>query len=392
MRTLFVHDHRFKVKDGVVFSNGAFPSSIWSRYANVFGDLTVVGRNGGPLSSAEENYTISSFGNVRFQLLPNVSNVRDFLFCNYHVRDLVRNLVSGHDFFIARLPSRLGSMFLKEVIRQEKNFAIEIVGCPWDSLWNYGGVIGKLFAPYAALELKRIARVSKFALYVTEGFLQSRYPVNGKAIATFCSNVEVPKVDRKVLLDRFKRIVGRTADRPLVFGLIANYSSRYKGIDVAIKALKASGVPRWDLRVLGNGDPSEYIRLAEELGVERMVNFVGSLPAGSPVFDWIDDIDIYLQPSLTEGLPRALIEVMSRGVPALASDVGGIPELLSDAELSGAGDYIELAKKIEVLASDVGLQCKLADENFNKACFYYKDVLDERRAVFWKRVFDEVSS
>ena len=54
---------------------------------------------------------------------------------------------------------------------------------------------------------------------------------------------------------------------------------------------------------------------------------MGSLPHNE-VFEWLDTIDIYAQPSRQEGLPRALIEAMSRGLPAFGARTGGIPELL----------------------------------------------------------------
>ncbi len=46
------------------------------------------------------------------------------------------------------------------------------------------------------------------------------------------------------------------------------------------------------------------------------------------VFNWLETIDIYTQPSRQEGLPRALIEAMSRGLPAFGARTAGIPELL----------------------------------------------------------------
>src|SRR5690625_396249 len=48
------------------------------------------------------------------------------------------------------------------------------------------------------------------------------------------------------------------------------------------------------------------------------------------VFDWLETIDLYAQPSRQEGLPRALIESMSRGVPAFGANTAGIPELLEN--------------------------------------------------------------
>lgn len=385
MRTLFVHDHVFKYVGDNYFSSGGLPASVWPRYTSVFDRMTVVGRDGGVLGKKEKGFTLSSAENVFFHLLPNINNLRSLVLGNKEVSQAAHALVSQHDALIARLPSRLGTLFIREAIKQRKPYAIEVVGCPWDALWNYGGLKGKLFAPYAAMKLKRLTKNSRFALYVTESFLQSRYPAHKEAVTTFCSNVELPSVDKSVLEKRLNKIARGISAKPVVFGQIANYSSRYKGIDVAIKALKETGLSSWQLKILGSGDSDYYQRLAEKLGVSDKVCFVGSLPSGGPVFEWVDSIDIYLHPSFQEGLPRALAEAMSRGAPALASKIAGIPELLNDSELIIAGDYSALAEKIAYLTSDASLQSSLAEQNFHKARDYYKDVLDERRRSFWQQ-------
>lgn len=70
-----------------------------------------------------------------------------------------------------------------------------------------------------------------------------------------------------------------------------------------------------------------------ENGVADRVVFKGQMKH-QQVLEWIDSLDIYIQPSMQEGLPRALIEAMSRACPAIGSSTGGIPELLpSDAIL-----------------------------------------------------------
>lgn len=385
MKVLFVHDHKFKRLGGDFYSSGSFPSAVWARYTEVFDQLTVVGRDGGELVCGEAGFTLSSAANVSFRLLPNVVNLKDFLLGNTEFEKSLRSLVDAHDALIVRCPSWMGPLFVKEAVRQRKPYAVEVVGCARDAFSNYGGLKGRIIAPYAVISMKRLLKRSKHVLYVTENFLQSRYPAREFATTTFCSNVEIPSVGYDILLNRLNKISSRVAGQSVTFGLIANYSSKYKGIDVAIRALHAADLPNWELRVLGRGDASFYRALAAKLGVQEKVHFDGGLPSGGAVFEWIDSIDIYLQPSLAEGLPRALVEVMSRGVPALATKVGGIPELLNEAELVRAGDYAGLAIKIVSLARDGALQCRLAEQNFNKAKNYQKDVLDNRRALFWRQ-------
>ncbi len=380
MKILFVHDHIFKVGAGEYYSSGGLPAAVWQRYLSVFESLTVIGRDGGGLSSEDRGYTLSSREKVDFKLLPNVSNLKSLLLGNKVVTAECRKYISESDGVIVRLPSRLGQIFLAEAVSQKKPYAVEVVACPWDALWNYGGWQGKLLAPFAMINLKRRLSKSPFALYVTRSFLQGRYPAKG--VTAFCSNVEIAEVSLDILR---KRTDSACNKRKIIFGLIGNYSSRYKGIDVAIEALALiqKDLPEWEFQVLGSGNPDYYLRLAEKRGLADKVKFLGSRPSGQPVYDWLDTVDIYLQPSYQEGLPRALVEAMSRGLPALGTAVAGIPELLDEQELVSAGDVVMLSEKILKLTSDRDLCISQAERNFSRARQYYKPLLDERRTAFW---------
>lgn len=382
MKVLFVHDHLFKVNGSKYYSPGGLPASVWSRYLSVFDTLTVVGRDGGQLSTSEKSYTLSSADSVFFSLLPNISNFKSLIFGNKKTLIDCKRLVSEYDGVIARLPSQMGQLFIAEAIKQNKPYAVEVVGCAWEALWNHGTWKGKALAPFSYFKTKKTVASAPFSLYVTESFLQQRYPCK-VGITTFCSNVEVAAVPEEILQQR-KNKNGLRPEKT-VFGLIGNYSSRYKGIDVAIRALAQADarIPDWELQVLGAGDSVAYSKLATDLGVSDKVKFVGSLPSGDPVYNWLDSLHVYLQPSLTEGLPRALVEAMSRGCPALGSKVGGIPELLQPEQMVEPGDYRSLADKIIKLVKDDAKAEELSFENFNRAKAYYKDVLEKRRKDFW---------
>ena len=124
----------------------------------------------------------------------------------------------------------------------------------------------------------------------------------------------------------------------------------------------------------------------KKYNLENYIFFDSTLPAGEPVLNWIDDNDIMIAPSLSEGLPRAIIEAMSRGCPVIVTYVGGIPELLEDIVLIKKRDYKNLAKKINVLCKDKTIMIKQAETNFNNAKKYQKNILNARREDFFKDI------
>ena len=95
---------------------------------------------------------------------------------------------------------------------------------------------------------------------------------------------------------------------------------------------------------------------------------------------WLDAVDLYVQPSRQEGLPRGTLEAMSRACPALGSTAGGLPELLEPECLHKPGDAAGLGALITRAAGDRDWQRRQAQRNFEVARRYTKPVLDQYEA------------
>ncbi|MEX0729489.1 MAG: glycosyltransferase [Aquisalimonadaceae bacterium] len=286
------------------------------------------------------------------------------------------------DAVIARLPSEVGLLAVAEARKAARPFAIEVAGCGWDSLWNHGNWQGKVYAPVMTLRMKLAVAESAHSLYVTREFLQRRYPCRqGNTVS--CSNVEIPAPDRHVLERRLERMANRT-DSPVVLGLIGTLRTRYKGIQTVMEALSRvrAELPPVIFRVLGGGDAGPWKEEAAKFGVDDLVVFDGTRPVGEPVLQWLDEVDLYLQPSFQEGLPRALIEAMSRACPALASTCAGIPELLEGDCLVRPGDAKSLGQLLVESVNNREWQFRQSQRNWSEAAHYSRDVLEKRRFDF----------
>jgi glycosyltransferase involved in cell wall biosynthesis len=80
--------------------------------------------------------------------------------------------------------------------------------------------------------------------------------------------------------------------------------------------------------LVGDGPEADRLKaLARQLGIEKHVRFAG---IQSPVAPWFEIFDVAVFPSLSEGLPLAVLEAMSSNTPVIASQVGGIPEVICD--------------------------------------------------------------
>ena len=138
-----------------------------------------------------------------------------------------------------------------------------------------------------------------------------------------------------------------------------------KGHAVLFEALASgAGLERVVLDLAGGGELREPLeRLAADLGIADRVRFHGALPE-SQVRDLLDATNMFVLPSIVapdgqmEGLPVALIEAAACGVPSVASDMSGIPELIEDGVtgfLAAPGDPVALAGRLEAVASGAPL-------------------------------------
>jgi glycosyltransferase involved in cell wall biosynthesis len=383
MKIAFAHDHVFYVDEkSNYYSDGQFPYRIWGRYLKVFDEINVISRFKKVDNTVNiMNYNLSSGKNVQFTSIPNINSLKGIL-NRKEVRKIIIKTLQNCDALIARLPSEIGLLSISVAKQLKLPYAIELVADPFKALWYHGKFIGKLYAPILSYRVKNTVKNCDYVLYVTREYLQKRYPSNGHKES--CSNVEIDCQLIEVLHDRIKKIEANKSKK--VIGLIGSLSTKYKGIDSAIKALSyiKKELPDIQLRILGSGDPKKWKALVKELGLEHKVIFDGVLPAGEAVYKWLDQIDLYIQPSLTEGLPRALIEAMSRGCPAIGSKVGGIPELLQEECMHNPKNYKELGKLILNSLNQDWMK-EQAQRNFHVAKNYYKDVLDRNRTMFWEK-------
>ena len=133
-------------------------------------------------------------------------------------------------------------------------------------------------------------------------------------------------------------------------GIVARLVLR-KGHRYLLSAFARIKKPSMRLHIFGDGEEENSLReQVRDLGIEGYVVFHGfcsDVPAA------LRELDLMVMPSLSEGLPMALLEAMAAGVPVMASAVNGIPELIEDG-VSGClvppGDVDALAEALRELA------------------------------------------
>ncbi len=227
---------------------------------------------------------------------------------------------------------------------------------------------------------KYVINSAKYALYVTKEYLQSRYPCPGKSLG--CSDIEFLDMSDDYLTNRLQKI--KKLNKPIVLGSAGNVATVIKGQDTIVKALaelKREGHDEYVYQLVGTGDQSVLGGLAESLGVKDMIQFMGEY-SHDEVLKWFEKIDIYLHPSRSEGLPRTILEAMTKATPCICSNVGGIPELISEEFLFAYdGREVKSLKEL-ILKMTQKNMIEEAEKNHAHAKEYNPELLEQKRSVF----------
>jgi glycosyltransferase involved in cell wall biosynthesis len=142
------------------------------------------------------------------------------------------------------------------------------------------------------------------------------------------------------------------------------------GLDILIKAFALAWQSDRSLRLLliGGGPLHKQLRdLSFELGLGDAVLFLGEADySGLPQYLRISEV--FVRPSLSEGLGNSFLEAMASGVPVIGTQVGGIPDFLKDGETGlfcRSNDPEDLSIKILMILKDERLRAMLAENGIN---------------------------
>jgi glycosyltransferase involved in cell wall biosynthesis len=114
--------------------------------------------------------------------------------------------------------------------------------------------------------------------------------------------------------------------------------------------------------IIGDVQDEEYydecLELVHTLGISQNVEFTGYQDSS----EWYPMLDVFVLPSLSEGFPLTLLEALSSGTPCVATNVGGVPEVLDERFLVNKWDPSGLAQKINWLLEDEKTRNEIAQK------------------------------
>ncbi|RFC54784.1 glycosyltransferase [Brumimicrobium aurantiacum] len=369
--------------------------SYWERYLNHFEKVNVIARVQ-DINELPKNYNLVSGPKVSFLSLPFYNGALGFYKKRSIIKEIILQNINKNAAYVIRIPGPIGNLAAKILNKNKIKFAVEVVGDPYEvaKFLKLPPIVKFFLKSYSLKSMQAVVSKAEAALYVTEKTLQKRYPATNAKITASASNVIIKESDiiechnrlrnTDEIIARFKDIHQKSI-RIGVLGMLYPIKSPLEIVEAVNGVLKQGF--NVELYFAGDGYlKSATEQKAKELNIQKRVKCLGSLASGKEVFDFLDSLDLYIQFSKTEGIPRSLLEAMARACPVISSNVGGIPEFVSEEFLVQSGDTLELSNKIiDVLSNAETYQLNIKNSHKSVQNFT-EEKLKKKRFEYYQKV------
>jgi glycosyltransferase involved in cell wall biosynthesis len=368
--------------NGNVWAMAGFGDDLWSELLETFDAVRILARCR-RVSSSKLTVRITA-PEVELVALPYYHGPTQFLVRSPKILGYLKTALKLEGIFLLRLPGTFGS-FLSEILRfNNRLYGVQLVGDPYEVLSLKGRNVFYLIIRYLLTVLtKRAVNGSSVINYVTNCTLQKRYPSNIYAKTFAFSDINLD-------IDWFKIApIRNISDNPRLF-LCGSLAQLYKGADLLIDAVALMRDQGVSVHAVIAGDGFYRSKLesqARDRDLGEDVKFLGTI-SKADVREELSRADIFVMPSRTEGMPRALIEAMAAGLPAVGANVGGIVELLDESYRFDVNNVEQFSKILMNLISDKDAYTEQSARNLEFSKKFCRDNLQPVRKKFYQALKD----
>jgi glycosyltransferase involved in cell wall biosynthesis len=389
MKLTIFFDHRYQENlDGSISSPSHYNYDLFKkRYLRVFDHVDVVSRSPKPIGQR-----IALGPDVDLVSVGTWNGAIDYIKKHSELKVLIRNILKEQTAVLMIVPGKLGELAYRYLHREGRPYSVEVVGDSYRSLapGTIKHPLRPLFRAHYFWQQKKLCAKAAGSSYVTEYALQKTYPPSGDSFSTHYSSIELTE---EHFSQKPKSYLNHTQHWRLIN--IGTMNVYYKGQVHLIEAVARCRNLGLDIDLVLLGDGAIRCKLesyAIQLGIREHIKFMGHLSPGDPVRAELDRSDLFVLPSLTEGLPRALMEGMARGLPCIGTNIPGIAELLNQESLVPIKNSEMLAQKIASFLGQPGLLESQAVRNHAIAKKHLNSILMGRRLELYNHLHDTTSA
>ncbi len=291
--------------------------------------------------------------------------------------------------FLFRIPSQMAFVLAAALEKRRRPYAVELLTDPWDffapGVAPHG--LAFLFRPYFSKRSRELCARASAVNYVTGSTTQRSNPTRAGVWSSRLSDVELP---REAFLDLSKRPTP-SAHSPIRIVTVGFLDLLYKGQDVLIQSVAAAKARGHlvHLTFIGDGQQkSKLAELARASGVAGQVEFAGALGGPAQVRERLANADAFSLPSRAEGIPRALLEAMAAGLPAICSHAGAMGDLLEPRWIVEPNSVEQLTSRFIDFAKSRHEWPAIGQRNQETVRDFVSDRLFPKRIEFYRAIRD----
>lgn len=371
--------------------DGVYGYDFFNRYLRVFENVRLVTRVKEVEKLDTEKYIRVDGPNLEVFAIPFYRGPWQYARQYFKIKHVLKEAFNCCQCAVFRVPDEISFNLIKICLKKSIPFACEVVSDCWD--FFSPKTMSTPLRPYLRIRWhvlqKWACKKANGVSYVTQSYIQKRYPADNKKqnhFQTYYTTANItdeyfgqPKTAFSYFENGLLKLVN-------VAGM-NTFAKGHKEMLECVALLNNQGI-NTHLTLVGGGVLLDhFVKYAKELNVENNVTFTGNIKNHSTIKTILLENDLFVFPTMTEGLPRSLIEAMAAGLPCIASDVGGIPELLSSEFMFHEISYAVIADKIKWMISTKAMMLKESGNNVqlirNKYC---SSVIQKRRDLFYLKL------
>ena len=369
-------EHRFYRCGSRVYTKLAFSYAYWEQYLSYFDRVNVVARVM-PVLALEEGMVAADGESVRFLDMPYYIGPRGFLLKLPALFLRAYTVVKSNSHFLLRSGNISNLLFIYIMLRRLP-YIREFPGDIRKGVSGYSGgtLVGRFLATVLDCFARFQARYSRANSFVSES---TKMLYESSRPSYVFSSFDLSEASQAKCLYEFNGALTLVA-----LGRLEKEKG-HADLLLAVAGLVNSGVDV-SLLLIGDGSEREYLtRLAADNNID--CRFVGAVTDRKKMYSLLVHSDIFVLPSHTEGMPRALLEAMAVGLPCIATAVGGVPEVLPAECLVPPYSPEDISSLILVLLEDEHLRERFGRRNVELVREMFDPSMSRARQIeFWGRV------
>lgn len=374
MNVLIVTDHIYLAHPSGIFDTYCFDNGFFEDYCQTFESVSVLCRMA-KVEMLPIGANRSDGKRIQFKGVPNIRGIKWFCWAGWAYQQIVKSAVNASDAVIGRVPSQLARIASHYAQKMKKPCMIEVIGDPQEALVHINNSVPyRLVSWLEMLRLKQLTQIAEFGAYVSR-HLREKYPIRNANACVVVSDIRLSRHDIK------QEKIFLTCPTPIKIIQVASLLAykRHQDLIQACRLVTDMGISI-EIHFVGGGSRRQELEtLCQQLRVGENIRFHGHVADRQFLIKLLDDSDLFVLTSATEGLPRAILEAMSRGLPVIATQIPGVMELIRESESFPVGDVKALANLIVILAKNPDRMMEMSHFSIETAKQYTNEILSLRR-------------